>query len=46
MPDGRRAGTLALLVQKYLLTGTKELAFWYKSTNTDTPVANLISATG
>ncbi len=30
------AKVLALLVQKYLLTGTKVLAYWYKSTNTGT----------
>ena len=36
MRRSRRRCSLALLVQKYLLTGTKVLAYWYRSTNTDT----------
>ena len=33
---------VALLVQKYLFTGTKVLVYWYKSTNTDSAPPGLL----
>jgi hypothetical protein len=35
LQTARKIGVLPVLVPKYLLTGTKVLAYWYKSTNTE-----------